>query len=101
MKASEFYRRASEDAAFRHATLEDLRYLKTVGEGLLWLCVVLGAAFSLYAGFSEGKWDAGSGMLFAAALTACTYSTCLNQIAALEAFEAMPNQPPKISPYPV
>lgn len=94
MKASEFYRRAFEDAAFRQAKLDDLRHLKTVGAGLLWFCLVFGAAYSLYAGFREGKWDAGSGMFFAAALTACTYSACLNQIAALEAFESAPSRAP-------
>jgi len=93
MKTSEFYKRAFHDAVFRRAKLEDLRYVKVVGAGLLWFCGGLGAAYSLYAGLREGRWDAGFGLFLVAALSASTYSTCANQIAALEAFEGEPNQP--------
>ena len=88
MKESEFYRRAATDAAFRRAKLEDLRYYRNVGAGVTWFCIVAAAAFSIYGGFADGNWMEGNALLFVAALTGSTWTTCRTRIAALEEFEA-------------
>ncbi len=90
MKSPEFYRRAREDAAFRREKLEELRYFRNVGAGLIGFCLVFAAGFSTYTGVSEGRWDSGAGLVLVAALAACSYSNCATRIAALEAFEAIP-----------
>jgi hypothetical protein len=87
MKESEFYKRAAADAAFRRAKLDDLRYFKKVGAGLMWFCVALGLAFSVYGGLTEKKWDLGLGLLGVAALCAATYSLCATRFAALQALD--------------
>jgi len=87
MKESEFYLRAFRDAAFRHEKLGDLRYAKMVIVGLLWFSASVGAAFWLYAGLREGRWDAGFGFLVPLTLCGGNYSTCVTRIAALEAIE--------------
>jgi hypothetical protein len=87
MKDSEFFKRAAKDAAFRSAKLEDLRYFKNVGAGLIWFCVILGAVFSIYCGITQGAWDKGFGLFFVAALCANTYSSCATRLAALQALD--------------
>jgi hypothetical protein len=92
MKESEFYTRAFEDAAYRHAKLDDLHYAKVVVTGLLWFCLSLGVFFFLYTGLREGRWDAGIGLFASAALSAFGYAMCATQIAALDAFEKNQNR---------
>jgi hypothetical protein len=92
MQKLEFYQRAFKDVSFRREKLDDLRYLKTVGTGLIWFCGAGGAAASLYTGFAEGRWESGVSLMFTAALCASVRSVHVNQIAALEAFEQTPDQ---------
>ena len=87
MKDIEFYKRAAVDAAFRQSQLEDLRYFKHVGAGLMWFCVGLGLAFSVYGGLTEKKWDLGFGLLGIGVLCASTYSVCATRLAALQALD--------------
>jgi hypothetical protein len=87
MSESDFFQRAVRDPAFCRAQLDDLRYLKNVGAGLMWFCAALGAAASLYGGLVEGKWELGLILLMLAALTATTHSWCLTRLAALEVLE--------------
>jgi hypothetical protein len=87
MKDIEFYKRAATDAAFRRAKLEDLRYFKQVGIGSVWFCVCLALVFSLYGGFTAGKWDQGFGLFGLAVVCAATYSTCATRAAALQALD--------------
>jgi hypothetical protein len=87
MNDTELFKRAAEDVAFRHAKLEDLRYFKSVGVGLVWLCAVLAAAISLYGVFTDGEWYKGMGLAFMAFLCASTDHACSSRIAALQALE--------------
>jgi hypothetical protein len=87
MKESEFYQRAATDAAFRKKQIEDLRYFENVGAGLMWFCAAVAIAFSLYGGFTGGKWDAGFSLFLIAIICATTRSTCSTRVAALRALD--------------
>jgi hypothetical protein len=87
MKELEFYKRAASDTAFRRAKLEDLRYFKQVGMGLIGFCVAVALAFSVYGGLTAGKWDTGFGMFGLAVLAASALHTCATRIAALQALD--------------
>ncbi len=87
MKDSDFYKRAAADAAFRKKKLDDLRYFKSVGVGLMWFCATVAVGFSLYGGITEGRWLPGDGMLVVAILTATTHAVLKTRIAALEALD--------------
>lgn len=87
MSDTELFKRAATDTAFRQAKLDDLRYFKNVGTGLVAFCVVLGAAFSLYGGLSAGKWDMGFGLFVAAFFAACTRASLVTRLAALRALD--------------
>ena len=93
MKESEFYQRALADADYRKAKLEELRYHKNVCAVLMWACLASAVSFSLYSGFTEGRWLLGDQLLFSAVVVAGPYSVCKTRIAALEVFNApKPNQ---------
>lgn len=87
MKPSVFFARAFDDAAFRQAQLNDLRYYQNVGIGLATVCSLLGIAATVYGGLSEGKWEAGVSLLGVALFTVANYATTATTIAALEAID--------------
>jgi hypothetical protein len=92
MKESEFYKRALRDTAFRREKLDELRYSKKVGIGLLCFCISVGTAWSLYAGIREGQWAAGFRCFTLVVFCAGVYFITVTRLAALEAIEAEPNQ---------
>jgi hypothetical protein len=93
MNDTDLLRRAADDASFRRAKLEDLRYFKNVGVGLVWFCAITGAAISLYGFFTDGSWDKGLALGFMAFLCASTSHTCSIRLAALQAIEDNQTRP--------
>src|SRR3954468_11522635 len=87
MSETAYYRRAFEDARFRHEQLDELRSFKKVEIGML---VAAGVAFilhTLYFGLREQKWDGGWGWLFILLFSAVNYVACVTRLGALEAIE--------------
>lgn len=87
MTTSEFYHRARTDSAFRRTQLENLRYYKIVGTGLVWTFALLGIAITLYGGISRHRWSDGLGVGADLAIVTLARVWCVHRIARLEAFE--------------
>jgi hypothetical protein len=87
MKESEFYHTAFENSAFRREKLEELRYFKKVGAGLLVFVSVCFVAHAVYAGLKDGSWDGAMGWLAALMMVGGAFSVCSTRVAALEAIE--------------
>lgn len=88
MNPSRFFARAFDDAAFRRAQLDDLRYSQKVGIGLVAFCSLLGIAASVYGGLENGDWESGLSLLGVALLGFANYATNATTLAALETIDA-------------
>jgi hypothetical protein len=93
MNDTDLFKRAAEDASFRRAKLEDLRYFKTVGAGLIWFCATAAVAVSLYGFITAGSWDQGLALGFMAFLCASTHHSCSIRLAALQAIKDSQTHP--------
>lgn len=88
MNSSECYKRAAQDAAYRHQLLENLRLVKHLSFALIWLCVVVAVGFAVYGEVVGARVDNVLGVMLVAAFSWIPYLWCWSRISALKALDS-------------
>jgi hypothetical protein len=95
MKMAEFFERAFQDAPYRHEKQEELRYWKKACIWGQWITGIPAVIVPLYVGARGERLFADiCRSLMPFVICAVSYSSCVVRLAALEAFEKMPNKAP-------
>ena len=88
MNSSECYQRAAQDAAYRQSLLQELRLVKYVSLGLIWLCVLVAVGFAVYGGVEGARVDNIMGVMIVAAFSWIPYLWCTSRISALRTLDS-------------